>query len=106
MSGKISFGPPFSSNVSVIAPQLPEDTVTAKEYGLAAPLLLALLDHAGCAKPVVWGRDWGAIAALAFKQKHPKRAEFVVVESSGTLSCFWVSILPTIWPEVIGGFQA
>ena len=26
--------------------------------------------------------------------------------SSGTLSCFWVSILPTIWPEVIGGFQA
>jgi hypothetical protein len=27
-------------------------------------------------------------------------------KSSGTLSCFWVSILPTIWPEVIGGFQA
>ena len=26
--------------------------------------------------------------------------------SSGTLSCFWVSILPTISPEVIGGFQA
>jgi hypothetical protein len=26
--------------------------------------------------------------------------------SSGTLSCFWVSILPIIWPEVIGGVQA
>jgi hypothetical protein len=26
--------------------------------------------------------------------------------SSGTLSCFWVSILPTIWPEVVGRFQA
>ena len=26
--------------------------------------------------------------------------------SSGTLSCFWVSILPIIWPEVIGRFQA
>jgi hypothetical protein len=25
--------------------------------------------------------------------------------SSGTLSCLWVSILPTIWPEFIGGFQ-
>jgi perosamine synthetase len=31
---------------------------------------------------------------------------FVDVDWSGTLSCFWVSILPTIWPEVIGGFQA
>ena len=30
----------------------------------------------------------------------------VVLVSSGTLSCFWVSILPIIWPEVIGGFQA
>ena len=27
-------------------------------------------------------------------------------QSSGTLGCFWMSILPTIWPEVIGGFQA
>ena len=27
-------------------------------------------------------------------------------KSSGTLSCFWVSILPMIWPEIIGGFQA
>ena len=25
---------------------------------------------------------------------------------SGTLSSFLVSILPTIWPEVMGGFQA
>ena len=25
---------------------------------------------------------------------------------SGTLSCFWLSVLPTIWPKVIRGFQA
>jgi hypothetical protein len=39
---------------------------------------------------------------LAEKERAPQTLR----ESSGTLSCFWVSILPTIWHEVIGGFQA
>ena len=31
-----------------------------------------------------------------------ERPEVFAFDSSGTLSCFRVSILPTIWPEVIG----
>ena len=45
------------------------------EDGIAAVVarLLALLDHLGVAKAVLFGRDFGAICAAAFKVKYPGR---------------------------------
>jgi len=45
------------------------------------PQLLALCDWLGLAKPVVYGRDCGAMVALAFKIAYPGRCGMVLMEN-------------------------
>ena len=45
------------------------------------PQLLALLDWLGLAKPLVYGRDCGAVVALAFKIAYPGRCGTLVLEN-------------------------
>ena len=45
------------------------------------PQLLALLDWLGLAKPLIYGRDCGAVVAIAFKIAHPGRCGTLLLEN-------------------------
>lgn len=41
--------------------------------------IVALMDHAGAAKAVVVGHDWGGVIAWALAQRHPERVDRLVI---------------------------
>jgi len=67
-----------SKGCRVLAPKLPG--TAQKDLESDIEVLSALLDWLGLAKPVIYGRDWGAIRAIRFKICHPKRVERLVCE--------------------------
>lgn len=68
-----------SRGCQVLAPKLPGTT----ERGVAddAAVLLELLDWLGWARPVIYGRDWGAMRAVKFKICSSGRASTLVLEN-------------------------
>ncbi|KAK3246993.1 hypothetical protein CYMTET_43498 [Cymbomonas tetramitiformis] len=62
----------------VLVPKLPGTTEKDLESDVQA--LISLIDWLGLARPVLYGRDWGAIRACKFKLSHPKRAAHLVLE--------------------------
>jgi len=71
-----------SKRCRVLAPRLPG--TTQKQIEEDVGVLVALLDWLGVAKPVIYGRDWGAIRACRFKICHPKRVKHLVLEEFAT----------------------
>eukprot|EP00929_Paragymnodinium_shiwhaense_P040585 TRINITY_DN21171_c0_g1_i2.p1 TRINITY_DN21171_c0_g1~~TRINITY_DN21171_c0_g1_i2.p1 ORF type:complete len:299 (+),score=57.65 TRINITY_DN21171_c0_g1_i2:125-1021(+) len=63
----------------VLAPELTGSS--DKELDGEVDMLLALLDWLGVAQAVVYGRDWGAIKAIKFKIRQPKRVRTLVLEN-------------------------
>ena len=66
-------------NRQVLAPKLPG--TAEKHLDSDVAILLELLDWLGLAKPVFYGRDWGAVRAVKFKMAHPKRSGNLVLEN-------------------------
>ena len=52
-----------------------------KNPGKFVPQIIEVLDELGLAKPLLYGRDAGAMIALAVKLKHPKRVGRIVLEN-------------------------
>eukprot|EP00928_Gymnodinium_smaydae_P004270 TRINITY_DN11473_c0_g1_i1.p1 TRINITY_DN11473_c0_g1~~TRINITY_DN11473_c0_g1_i1.p1 ORF type:complete len:1078 (+),score=154.72 TRINITY_DN11473_c0_g1_i1:45-3278(+) len=67
---------------SVLAPKLPGKT--QKEVDGDVEKIIALLDWLGVAKPVFYGRDFGAMIACRFKVRHTSRAATLVLEERAT----------------------
>eukprot|EP00438_Fugacium_kawagutii_P030620 Skav206076 [mRNA] locus=scaffold1771:207792:210526:+ [translate_table: standard] len=66
-------------NCQVLAPKLPG--TAEKQLDSDVAILLELCDWLGLAKPLLYGRDWGAIRAVKYKMAHPKRAGNLVLEN-------------------------
>lgn len=63
----------------ILAPNL--EITTEKDPTIYHSKLLALLDWLGIAKPVLYGRDMGAVVAASFKVAHPTRAGPLVLDN-------------------------
>ncbi|CAE7031595.1 unnamed protein product [Symbiodinium natans] len=66
-------------NHQVLAPKLLG--TAEKHLDSDVAILLELCDWLGLAKPVFYGRDWGAVRAVRYKMVHPKRAGNLVLEN-------------------------
>ena len=71
----------LAERARVLCPKLGWGTKD-KEPNTYVPKLLALCDWLGLAKPVVYGRDCGALVAIAFKMMHPGRCGPLVLENA------------------------
>jgi len=66
----------------VVAPKLPGTRQAHLDEDIV--VLLAIVDWLGWGKPMIYGRDWGAIRALKFRIAHPKRTRPPVLEEHVT----------------------
>ena len=66
-------------NCQVLAPKLPG--TAEKHLDSDVAVLLELCDWLGLAKPVFYGRDWGAIRAVRYKIVNPQRAGNLILEN-------------------------
>lgn len=70
-----------SKGVQVLAVKPPG--TAEKEVQADAAVLLELLDWLGWSKPVIYGKDWGAMRAAKFKICSPARTSTLVLENRG-----------------------
>jgi len=68
-----------SRGCQVLAPKLPG--TAQKNVADDAAVLLELLDWLGWARPVIYGRDWGAMRALKFKICSSGRTSTLILEN-------------------------
>mmetsp|Transcript_61464 Transcript_61464/g.138688 ORF Transcript_61464/g.138688 Transcript_61464/m.138688 type:complete len:418 (+) Transcript_61464:3-1256(+) len=65
---------------SVLAPDF--NMPTEKDIDVVVAQLLALIDYLGVAKPVFYGRDFGAICVARFKMTYPARVGALVLQDA------------------------